>query len=260
MVERSGVQLNMNDNIRLSKSAIVKFNRCNFDFYCDYILNFRKDRPDPPKGSPMAIGTEVHQIFEDYYSLPAAKDVEEPYNETILDLLMTLPSAKDHPVHMMNFAGFNEKMILRKGIENYFPKEVETQYYDEELNVIGIIDRVDECENGIMLTDYKTGKEKTIITKKRDGTLVDNHWFELAFYAILYERQTGKKVNEAGIYFSKTNKLRKMPITDTDREYAFSKIEEVREAISKKEYPTNSDYLCKWCQNSQVCEEQGDWW
>jgi RecB family exonuclease len=250
----------MGKQIRLSKSAITKFNACPYDFFVDYILGERHNRPDPPKGSPMAIGTEVHQIFEDYYSLPAAKDVEEPYNETILDLLMTLPNGEDHPVHMMNFAGWNAKIIEEKGIENYFPIETEASYYDEELNVIGIIDRVDECSDGLRVIDYKTGKDKVILSKKRDGTLVDNHYFELAFYALLYERQTGKVVNDAGIYFSKTNKLRVMPITDIDREYGYEKIRECREAITRDEYFTNPNYLCKWCENGNICEENTEAW
>jgi RecB family exonuclease len=250
----------MGKQIRLSKSAIVKFNNCNYDFFIDYILGERHNRPDPPKGSPMAIGSEVHQIFEDYYSLPAAKDVEEPYNETILDLLMTLPNGEDHPVHMMNFAGYNEDLIRAKGIDNYFPIETEASYYDEELNVIGIIDRVDKFSEGIRVTDYKTGKEKTIITKKRNGEIVDNHWLELSFYAVLYERQTGVTVNDASIYFSKTNKERVMPITDVDRSYALRKIEEVREAITRDEYFTNPNYFCKYCDNSSVCEENTEAW
>ena len=121
---------------RLSKSALVKYRKCPKDFYYDYILNFRKNRPDPPEDSPLTIGTELHQIFEDYYKLPESRELEGvDYEQEILDILMEMPDAQKYPDHMKNFASFNKCHILgdeKKGIKakgmDYAPLETESSY------------------------------------------------------------------------------------------------------------------------------------
>lgn len=249
--------------MRLSKSGMLKYLKCPKDFYYDYEVGLRKGRPAPDPGSPLEIGSEVHKIFEDYYKVPEARTVEEPYYKNIFDILMEMPNAYKYDDHMKHFALFNQKQIVghsqkgqdirAKGVPGYIPEEMETTYYNETLNIIGIIDRVDKEENGYRVIDYKSGKDKPIITHKRDGTVQDNYFFELCYYAFLYELETKREVYDAGIYFSKANKFVTVVITEEDKEMALDKILLIKKLVEDKVYPEEPSYLCKWCDNAPIC-------
>jgi CRISPR-associated protein Cas4 len=240
--------------MRLSKSAVLTYESCPYNFKLDYILNFRKDRPEPEEGTPLKIGTDVHKIFEDYYKLPEARMIEESYEDSILDILMSMRGAKKYKNHMENFASFNvaqiegheEKglKILAKGVPGYIPQKLEMEIYNKDINVLGYIDRVDLEENGFRVIDYKSSK--------RDRP-AKHYLFELALYAYLFEEETGFEVYDAGIYFSNPGKLRVIPIEEEDKKRAVKKVFQTREAIEKKIFPKKPTYFCGWCNNSKIC-------
>lgn len=240
--------------MRLSKSAVLTYKNCPYNFKLDYKLNFRKKRPKPEEGTPLKIGTDVHKIFENYYKLPEAKMVEEPYEENILDILMSMRGTKKYELFMENFASFNlaqiegheEKglKILAKGVPGYIPKYNEMEIYNEKINVLGYIDRVDEEENGLRIIDYKTGKRHKH---------PKNYLFELSLYAYLFEQETGIEVYDAGIYFPYPNRLRTIIIEEEDKKRAVEDVFQTREAIEKKIFPKKPGFLCGWCDNSGVC-------
>jgi CRISPR/Cas system-associated exonuclease Cas4 (RecB family) len=247
--------------MRLSKSGLLKYIACPKNFEYDYVMGLRKDRPDPPDDSPMVKGSRIHKIFEDYYKLPEAKEVEPDYVKNIYDILLTMPYARMYDKHMRHFAQFNAQQIMggdnimAKGVEGYIPKEMETTYYNEALNIIGIIDRVDEEENGFRVVDYKSGQDKPIMSFPRDKTKppVDNYMFELSYYAFLYELETKNDVYDAGIFFSKTNNFRIVEITEADKERALDKILDIKKLIDAKHFPTLPSHWCRNCDNSKIC-------
>lgn len=240
--------------MRLSKSAVLTYENCPYNFKLDYKLNFRKKRPEPEEGSPLKIGTDVHKIFEDYYKLPEARMVKEPYEDNILDILMSMRNARKYEDHMENFANFNvaqiegheEKglKILAKGVPGYIPKHREMEIYNKGINVLGYIDRVDEEENGPRIIDYKSSKKH----KPAKYFL-----FELSLYAYLYEQETGEKVYDAGIYFSTPNKLRTIVIEEEDKLRAVKKVFDTRKAVEQNIFPKNPGFLCGWCDNAKIC-------
>lgn len=240
--------------MRLSKSAVLTYENCPYNYKLDYILDFRHQRPEPEEGSPLKKGTEIHQIFEDYYKLPQARTITEPYEENIYDLLMTIRNARKYENHMENFASFNVAQIeghegkglkiSPKGVPGYIPKALEMKVFNKEINCLGFIDRVDEEENGLRVIDYKSSK--------RDKP-AKHYLFELALYAYMYEQETGEEVYDAGIYFSNTNKLRTLVIEEEDKVGAVKKLLDTRKAIELKIFPKNPGFLCGWCDNAGMC-------
>ena len=246
--------------MRLSKSAVITYENCPYNFKLDYILGFRKTRPDPEEGSPLLVGSQIHEIFENYYKLPEAAAVRGPfYEENIFDILMTIKNAKKYENHMENFASFNAAQIegyeqkglriIPKGVPGYIPKYVEMKVFNKETNTLGYIDRVDMEEKGARIIDYKSSKR---------SRPVKHYLFELSLYAYTFEQETGIKVHDAGIYFSNEGKLRATPITEDDKLGAIKKVFDAREAIKQKIFPKTPSFFCNWCENSKICGESED--
>jgi len=136
--------------------------------------------------------------------------------------------------------------IEEKGLENYIPPARELDLYDKELDFQGIIDRVEETPDGYDIIDYKTGKPSTL--KK--------YIMELALYKILFERTTGEKVHQVGVYFSKNNKLRLTAIEEEDEKDALEAMDDIRKSIDMGYFPKKVSYLCKWCDHVNICQSK----
>jgi len=172
---------------------------------------------------------------------------------------MTIRNASKYKNHMENFAAFNVAQIKgfkgkgmeirAKGVPHYIPKRTEFEVYNKSINILGYIDRVDEENNGLRIIDYKTSK--------RDKP-AKHYLFELALYAFMYEEETNDEVYDAGIYFSNTNKLRTIVITEEDKLGAVKKVLDTRKAIEQKIFPKNPTYFCRWCENRKICGEDND--
>lgn len=255
----------------MSKSRVNTYQNCPYNFYLQYIRNFRDQETEPEEGSPLKKGVEIHKIFEDYYELPAAKSLEEPYEDSIFKLLRMFPLSKkahledqdpthqnlyhkinnyqqledEYKKHLSNFAAFNAAMISRKGVENYIPQYRELTLYNSEENFLGIIDRAEEREDGTFcVVDYKTG---------RPGTL-KKYLIELGLYKWLFEEETGKEVSAAGIYFSENGKLRTTELNQEDVERSLSILHKTRDNIKANHFPRSIGFLCNYCSNRGVCD------
>lgn len=233
--------------MKMSKSRLLIYLQCPERFRLQYILKLATE--EPKEGSPLVKGSELHQVFEDYYKIKEAREVKT--EEDIFNLLIQHPLAtkedkelqEEYHSHLSNFAAYNYNELVEKGPEGYIPIGRELDLYDEKTRLRGIIDRVEVGENGYKILDYKTG---------RPGTL-KKYTLELALYKVLYENVTGNKVDKVGIYFSKNGKLRVTDITSQDCERALGIMEGVRKKIKNKEFPQNPGFLCGWCSFESIC-------
>jgi RecB family exonuclease len=230
----------------MSKSKLSTYRNCPYNFKLTYIDKLNEFDDEPEEGSPLKIGLEVHKIFEDYYDLPAARMIEEPYEKNITNLMYALPNAEKYEVHVDNFIKFNVEMIKRRGIENYIPEYRELRLHDNKHNFNGIIDRAEKIEDGYCVIDYKTGKPKALTQFLE----------ELALYKYLFESTMNKPVIKVGIYFSKSGKLRTTELDSDDVESALYNMEAAREQIAKEVFPKRPSFpqLCNFCSNKLVCD------
>ena len=256
--------------MKMSKSRALLYIKCPKNFYIDYVLGARKFKEDPPEGSPLTIGTDLHKIFEDFYKLPESDDIDVPYEDNIYSILMSMleemaeekkEAGRDYkqclelyPPHLRHFANFNARIIKDKGMKKYKPVDQELDLYDKGLDFQGIIDRIDENPDKpgtYIITDYKTGKMKAL----------HHYQFELGLYKVLYERSTGREVSKAGIYFSKNNKPRYLDMTDEHVEEALSTLKQIRREIDyylerKIPFERKEQFLCRFCDHeNRLCRE-----
>lgn len=256
-------------NMRMSKSRVLVYQNCPYNFKLQYIEKFRDSEDEPPQGSPLTKGTEIHKIFEDYYAMPEARDVKNA--DDIYKLLQQHPFydkkklAEEDPyclnldkkyfdyealqseynTQLQNFAAFNEAMIKRYGVEHYIPEYRELSLYNKERNFLGIIDRAEEMPDGrFNIYDYKTGNAGTL--KK--------YLLELGLYKYLFEAETGNEVHEVGIYFSKVGKLRKIVLDQNDVQRSLDKLEWTVRNIVNENFPRKKTFLCNYCSNHDICK------
>lgn len=257
--------------MRMSKSRMLSYETCPYKFYLDYIEFKDEPRPEPKEGSPLQKGLDLHQVFEDYYTLPLASTISEPYEESIYNILVQHPLTKKsqlenkdpyhnnlhHKVtdyehlqkiynsHLENFAAYNLSRIEDVGINNYIPEYREVTIYDPETHFLGILDRVEKREDGWYVIDYKTG---------RPGTL-KKYIMELSLYKYLFEVESGEKVAKAGIYFSEDGKERVIKLTEEDVNDALDELDLVRHNIKEEHFPKKRSYLCDCCcEQKEICE------
>jgi RecB family exonuclease len=257
--------------MRMSKSRMISYNTCPYKFYLDYIEFKDEPKAKPQEGSPLQKGLDLHQIFEDYYTLPTAVTISEPYEENIFNLLRTFPEAKKahledkdpyhnnlyrkvdsyqhlqdiYDNHLENFAKYNENNIRDYGIENYIPLYREVTIYNPEMHFLGILDRVEKRPDGWYVLDYKTGAPSTL--KK--------YISELALYKWLFEVESGEEVYKVGIYFSENGKERTIELTEEDVTDALNELDLVRENIREKHFPRKRSYLCDCCcEQKDICD------
>lgn len=210
--------------MRLSISKIQDFEKCPYSFWHSNI-NRTKIQHTPEQ---LRIGVEVHEMMEDISK-------KENYKE----IAKTHPKYKEHKIHADNFVKFSDE--LKEQDANTIPLYTEIKLYDKELNIAGVIDRVDFDGESIAVIDYKTGKDNGI--KK--------HRFQLGVYKYLFDKNHNQKVDYWGIYYSKNNKLY---LEKADSDVVFEAVERIKKvrkniqhAINTDNFPKTPSWMCNWC-------------
>lgn len=117
--------------------------------------------------------------------------------------------------------------------------KTEILYENEEFNIRGYIDAIEEGKEKVRLMDYKTSKSAHIS---------DAYKLQLGIYALMYERKHGKRPDYVGIYFLKdTEHL--LRVDDDLIKNAMFYIEQIHastETSDIDDYPMKPGPLCKW--------------
>lgn len=223
--------------MKLSISKINQYFNCKYSFYLSYI------RKEPIDITPIQLveGNEKHKIFEtvieDAKKLSATLNISK--SVAIERAISNNENFSKYKQDCDNFVQLSQDIEKRGG--NPFPEHREIKLYDSELNIAGVIDRVDIEENNILIVDYKTGKEHPI----------EDYYFQLAVYTYMYEKKFNVKVTHWGIFFSNTGSLLKEEVKREEIAIAIEKINNSRllidESIKNKDFPKRPSPLCKWC-------------
>lgn len=205
--------------MRLSKSKVLEYERCPYAFKLHHIDGFQE-----PPSMAMQRGSEIHQIYDDFFK-PPTSDLKELSNEITKHELF--PKYKTQVKKLLS-------LTEKTGVPLYR----EVKLYDEVLNISGIIDRVDFDGKSIAIIDYKSGQEHPI----------ENYRFELALYTYLFEKNHNQKVTHWGIFFIDKGKM-VMEKKDFDEVLkAIDKVKEVRQKIKNEEFPKCGK---RWC----ICQK-----
>jgi putative RecB family exonuclease len=119
-----------------------------------------------------------------------------------------------------------------------------------EITIRGILDRMEEESDGLVITDYKTGKappEKYAIPA----------FFALKIYALLIRKRIGRTPVRLRLMYLNGPTVYEIPVTDPQLDATQRKLEAlwaaINRAIVSNEFPARPGKLCAWCSFRDRC-------
>jgi len=240
----------------LSPSSIDTFRQCP--------LKFKYSRIDRILDAPTeatVLGSFVHAVLEDLLALPADQRTLEMCRS-----LMASQWAAEWEQKTIDVIGTTTLRNFRWRawwcIENYFkiedPTTINPSGIEHELNgliegipIKGFIDRWESTDDGIVISDYKTGKTPSRL-------YLDDKFFQLIVYAQLLCEETEKPLNRVELLYLKDG-VRFQASEDIDTKLNTMKqvvIEThagVIDRCIKGEFEPIINKFCNWCSYKPMC-------
>ncbi|MBF7070394.1 PD-(D/E)XK nuclease family protein [Aliarcobacter butzleri] len=234
-----------------SATSFKNFLECKRRFYLQYILKINEHTISlKPKG--YELGDIIHSILEDYYSKDNKNSIEElflKYKSSNPFLTLDLEVWKKK---LQNFYEFDKQRLKNREII-MIEKEFNCSF--NNINIKGIIDRVDEFEDNYEVIDYKTSSTLSVDTLKTYEKSVD---FQLEFYYIALQ-QLFKTPNIKAFYYDLNECLLKEEVAIQEKlELLSSKFGELKE-LSKNEInflKSEDKSNCLYCAYKIICNRE----
>lgn len=234
-----------------SATSFKNFLECKRRFYLQYILKINEHTISlKPKG--YELGDIIHSILEDYYSKDNKNSIEElflKYKSSNPFLTLDLEVWKKK---LLNFYEFDKQRLKNREII-MIEKEFNCSF--NNINIKGIIDRVDKFEDNYEVIDYKTSSTLSVDTLKTYEKSVD---FQLEFYYIALQ-QLFKTPNIKAFYYDLNECLLKEEVAIEEKlELLSSKFDELKE-LSKNEInflKCEDKSNCLYCAYKIICNRE----
>ncbi len=234
-----------------SATSFKNFLECKRRFYLQYILKIKEHTISlKPKG--YELGDIIHSILEDYYSKDNKNSIEElflKYKSSNPFLTLDLEVWKKK---LQNFYEFDKQRLKNREII-MIEKEFNCSF--NNINIKGIIDRVDKFEDNYEVIDYKTSSTLSVDTLKTYEKSVD---FQLEFYYIALQ-QLFKNSNIKAFYYDLNECLLKEEVAIQEKlELLSSKFDELKE-LSKNEInfsKCEDKSNCLYCAYKIICNRE----
>ncbi|MDN5068883.1 PD-(D/E)XK nuclease family protein [Aliarcobacter butzleri] len=234
-----------------SATSFKNFLECKRRFYLQYILKINEHTISlKPKG--YELGDIIHSILEDYYSKDNKNSIEElflKYKSSNPFLTLDLEVWKKK---LQNFYEFDKQRLKNREII-MIEKEFNCSF--NNINIKGIIDRVDKFEDNYEVIDYKTSSTLSVDTLKTYEKSVD---FQLEFYYIALQ-QLFKNSNIKAFYYDLNECLLKEEVAIQEKlELLSSKFDELKE-LSKNEInflKCEDKSNCLYCAYKIICNRE----
>ena len=240
----------------LSASSMGTFNQCPLKFKFNKIDQI----PDLPSSATL-LGNFVHETLEEFYALPfdernvgAAKMLARQVWENGDWVNRIKGFVRESDVHQFRWSAW-------WCVENLFkiedPSVVEVNGIETEVNgligtatVKGFIDRLDGVENGVCVSDYKTGK-----TPKK--AWMADKYLQLQIYATLLRNLEMADVSEIKLLYLKDGVVFKHELVEEDFDNTLKYVQETHDAVQKAcetgDFKYNKSRLCDWCAYKSIC-------
>ena len=118
------------------------------------------------------------------------------------------------------------------------------------MRIRGILDRLDESAEGLVVTDYKTGKappERYAVPA----------FFALKIYALLIRQRTGQTPARLRLIYLNGPTVYEIPVNDQQLDAMERQLEALWAAIDKamatSNFPARTGRLCGWCSYQDIC-------
>jgi len=242
----------------LSPSRASQFKTCPKQFKYANV-----DKILEPTNEVQAKGTTVHQALEDLFDLPSEERTTEKLHNLFREAWTKVRGNDEH--HNL-FSSIEEErdwgLEGLKLLNNYMTLEdprsfepIERERWVrgtiEDLNLRGILDRMDRNDNGeLIIVDYKSGKAPLAKYK-------EPRFFALKLYALLIKEETGEMPVELKLIYLQNSTIHTLKIDNEILEQAKQEILEVwnniKIAFQNNEFPPIKNALCDWCYYKPIC-------
>lgn len=229
---------------------------------CPQLFKFKSiDKIESPPTIFQARGTTAHLALQRLFDLPGPE--REP--QRLYDLFRAAwMEIKDE-----DYPGLFESVDDERawGIEslnvlaNYFsvedPRTLEP--LDRELDMLedldgivirGILDRMEETDDGLVITDYKTGKAPP-------ERFADKAFFALRIYALLIRHRTGVTPDGLKLIYLTGPTVYQVPVDNAQLDTMDTQLRSlwatINTAIETDNFPPQTSRLCDWCSYQEIC-------
>lgn len=235
---------------RASSFKLGMFGTCAQQYKFTYIDDLAKEYTTPKPY--LTMGAHVHNALKDFYELPAEKErtyeeLEKLLRKRWIQNRRGFASREDEAkwgakaLNMLRlFVHRMDVSVTPTLLEDYYDVEI-----DENLKILGRIDRADELEDGSLhVIDYKTGKYTP------DQITND----QLVLYAIIVSANRKSPVTKASFLYLQTWDWYTIDINQDVIDAAIESVRTQVEAIKKeREFAPQPNQYCKSCDFLQIC-------
>ncbi len=242
----------------LSPSSASSYRECARRWKFRYV-----DRlPDPP-GEPAVTGTFAHMVLEKLMQEPVKNRTVDRAKELARELWPKLENSRDYQgLDLDDEASLQFRWNGWKAIEGLWdledPREVTVASTEQDVRVEingvpfrGIIDRVDQTDDGLVVTDYKSGKAPS----ERFST---NYATQMLLYAAALTELEGRKPAKAQLLYL-GQKAVEVEVTDENLTEAVDELRTtwlaIMESCISQEFEASAGPLCGWCPFVAQCPE-----
>jgi putative RecB family exonuclease len=230
--------------------------------HCPQLFKFKAiDQLEEPPTVHQARGTTAHLALQRLFDEPAPDRTPERLGDLFREAWMELKPL-EYPDLFEDTAaerawGIESLHVLA----NYFsiedpttmePLERELDMREPlgEMTIRGILDRMEESAEGLVITDYKTGKappERYAIPA----------FFALKIYALLIRNRTGRTPVALKLMYLNGPTVYQIPVTDGQLDAMERQLEAlwtaINRAIRTDNFPPRPGRLCDWCSFQEIC-------
>lgn len=216
----------------------------------------------PKETVPMVRGTEIHEVFEDYYHAVTdyvAENGDLPDTHTQVELIPNWQHLGKYVVpYTSNFITFeNRRMEAADTPGEYLPISIEEEHWvdpligmEKEPCWMGLADVIVpaaslpevDSDSGVVIIDFKTGSVPDEKYRTDEGGI----YTELEYYVMLFEDKYD--VVGAAAYYPRSNELLVQPDDLDSRQQVLQAGKDMVEAVAsdRDHFERNESPLCKW--------------
>ncbi len=229
---------------------------------CPQLFKYKAvDKIEVPPTIYQARGTTAHLALQRLFDHPASERTPERLFDLFREAWVELRDL-DYPDLFDSLEEEREWGISSLAIlANYFgtedpaaiepaARELDMTQELGDMTIRGILDRMDETDAGLVITDYKTG------TAPPERYAIPA-FFALKIYALLIRQETGRTPTRLRLLYLNGPTVYEIPVTNRQLDAMERHLQALWTAIDRalqsKNFPARPSRLCGWCSYQDIC-------
>jgi RecB family exonuclease len=248
------------DELRKEKEIIgpMRFSVSQFGTYkrCPRVYRYRYVYRLPAKPKPyFDFGGSIHSVVEHLTKI--MNSGQEVDMDTALKLLDKHWRSDGYTSKAQEQQEYEQgKEILKVFLEENAKIDRKTVGIEKQFTInmdgheiYGIIDRIDEDGDDLIVLDYKTSKQAISKNKLRED-------LQLLTYTLGAEQLFGRKPKQIGLWFLRLNKIVTVDVNDEDVEKVKEEALSIICNILQENFEPTPGWECRYCDYGMLCDDK----